>query len=156
MVGLEAHAAAHSTHTAAHAAHSTTAAAGGCAGLRLGFLYHQALGGEHHAGDRGCVLDRGAGHLGRVDDTLSDQVAEGAGRRGVSRAVAADRFDDHAAFYTGVVGDLAGRLFEGAADDVDTNLLIAFALEAVECADRVEKRDSATGDDSLFDRGTGR
>ena len=43
-------------------------AAGRCRRLRLWELDNQGFGGKEEAGDRGCVLECRAGHLGRVDD----------------------------------------------------------------------------------------
>src|SRR6185369_17631994 len=51
--------AAHTTHAAGHAAHGR---------LVFGQLAHHALGGQHQAGNRSSILQRGAGHLGRIQD----------------------------------------------------------------------------------------
>ena len=45
-----------------------------------GLSDHEAFGGQHQGGDRRSVLQRGAGHLGGIDDPGLDQVDHLAGR----------------------------------------------------------------------------
>ncbi len=61
-------------HTA-HAVHATMPPGGMPArSLGLGLVGDHGLGGEHHGRDGRGVLDRGARHLGRIDDALGDHV----------------------------------------------------------------------------------
>ena len=53
-------------------------------------------------------------------------------------------------------GDLAQRLLERAADDVDAVLPVVVELQAVERRQRAEQRHAAAGDDALFDGRAGR
>ena len=128
-VGTGGSEAAHTAHAGHSAAHAAATAAGGRRGF-FGALGHEGFGGEDQAGDGGRVLQGGTGHFGRVHDALGDQVAELAGRGVVALAGLLDLLDDDRAFDTGVVRDLAGRLFEGAADDGDADFLIAFQLKS--------------------------
>ena len=65
----------------------------------------------------------------------------------------ADRVDDDRALPAGVERDLAERLLERAAQDVDAGRLVAERLDLVEGGDRVDRTDAATGDDALLDGG---
>src|SRR3569833_172106 len=139
-----------------HAAH---AAARRTAGSRLVFLLldDERFRREEEAGDRRRVLQRRAGHLGRVDDAGLDQVLVRVGERVVTERVIlrrTDLLDDDGAFTTGVLHDHADRLFDGAANDVDANLLVGIQLDRLERALRTDERDAAARDDALFDRGT--
>ena len=127
----------------------------GAGGFFSGALGHESFGGKDQAGDGGRVLQGGTGHFGRVHDALGDQVAELAGRGIVALAGPLDLFDDDRAFDTGVVRDLAGRLFESAADDVHADLLIAFELEFIQGGDDLDQGGAAAGDDAFFDRRAG-
>ena len=69
--GLHSHA--HAAHAAAHAAHAAVA-------LFVGDVGDHGFGGEHQAGDRGCVLQSVAGDLCGVDDAGCDEVFELLGR----------------------------------------------------------------------------
>jgi len=64
-------------HTA-HATHAATTVVVG-RGFLLRQLGDHGFGGDHQAGDRGGVLQGRTGHLGRVEDTHGDHVAEFAG-----------------------------------------------------------------------------
>src|SRR6266498_521861 len=94
------------------------AAAGGGGGrlLLLGLVGDDRLGGEEQPGDRGRVLERGPGHLGRVDDPRLEQVDVLAGGRVEAMAGlhSTDPLDHHAALEAGVDGDLLQRLLERA------------------------------------------
>jgi hypothetical protein len=140
-------------HTA-HAAHAGVA--GGHRGFRFLYVAEDALGGEEHAGDRGCVLQGHAADLGGVDDTALEEVASSSSagipliflaagvvavialailhlvRSSSSRATA----DDDAAFQTGVastssaataLNNHAERFLDGATDNLDTKLLVLVA-----------------------------
>ena len=56
-----------------------------------------------------------------------------------------------------VLDDLPDRRLQGAADDVDADLLVVIVgLELLQRLDGVEERDAAAGDDAFLDRGAGR
>src|SRR5258708_9296537 len=144
----------HAAHAAAHAAHAAAAAALLLLFLDLG---DQGLGGEHETGDRGGVDERRLGHLGGVDDAGLHQVLVLAGG-GVGAAVAVgrqQRLDDHRTLFAGVVGDLAGRLLESAADDGDAHPDVALGVHLFDPPDGAPPRDAAAGHDALRDRRLG-
>src|SRR5262249_42898495 len=124
---------AHSTH-AAHAAHSThtahAAAAGRGRGL-LGLVGDDRLGGEHHAGHTGGVLERRADDLRGVDDAGLHQILEGVGRGVEAEAVlaSADLLHDDGALGPGVLRDLTERLLERAENELHAELLVTRHLE---------------------------
>ena len=62
-----------------HAVHAAAVAAGRDAAFCSGISTTSGFSGEKQTGDRGCVLQCRAGHLGRVDDAGLDQVLEDAG-----------------------------------------------------------------------------
>jgi hypothetical protein len=59
--------------------------------------------------------------------------------------------DHHGAVQTGVAGDHAHRLFEGAAQDAQTGGGVAFQAHLVQRRDGVDQRHTAAGDDAFFD-----
>src|SRR5581483_9563514 len=140
---------------AAHVGHAVRVAAA------TGFLlFHQLrnhrVGGEHQAGDRRRVLQRGARHLGRVDHALLHEIAVVLGLR--VEAVVALAFEHlvehHGRLGAGVVDDDAQRLFQGAHHDAYTSVLIvivAFQL-ALERLARADERHAAARDDAFLDR----
>src|SRR5205085_5491016 len=67
-----------------------------------------------------------------------------------------DLLDHDRAFDTRVEADGADGLLEGAADDVDADLLVAVALELAEHDLRAQQRDAAARNDALFDGRAGR
>jgi len=103
-------------------------AAGGLLVLRA--LRNKALGREHQARDGGCVLEGRTHDLDGVDDAHLEEVAVLVGRGVVAEVVFAffDLVDDDGAFETGVADDLAEGLLDGAADDVDAELLLVIDL----------------------------
>ncbi len=113
--------------------------------LLLRNLGDHGFGRQHQRRDRRRVLQRRTGHLGRIDDAGLHQILITA-RCGVEAVVGvvvrANLLDDDRAFVTGIADDLANRLFAGARDDVDANLLVAFALEVVQSTSAA--RSSAT------------
>ena len=122
-------------------------------------LGDQTFGGQDQAGDRRRVLQRGAHDLGRIDDALRDEVAVLAGRRVVAVAFAKrfDRVHDDAALLPGIFGDLAERLFDRAPHDVEADQLVAMSGSDRRARDlRIEQRDAAAGNDSLFHGRAGR
>src|SRR5581483_1482590 len=122
--------------------------------LLLGLVRDQRLGGQHQRGHRRRVLQRGAHHLGRVDDAGFDEVLVLArGRVVAERALAVlDLVDHHRALDAAVCGNLPQRLLDGAADDVDAVLLVALELERLERRQRAQERHAAARHDALFDR----
>ncbi len=128
-------------------------------GLLLGLVGNHRLGG-HQQARHGCgVLQREPDDLGRVDDTGLDHV-DILARLGVEaeiRVLAVEQFaDDDRSLVAGVFGDLADRGLQRAADDVDTDFLVAiFRRQSVERLGRIEQRDAAAGYDTLLDRGAG-
>ena len=131
--------------------------AGGCL-LLLGEIGHQRLRGQDHGRDGGRVLEGRTGHLGRVDDARREHVPvlalEGV-KAGAELGLGNGLHDDLAA-RAGIVGDLADRSFESAADDVHPDLLLAIELELVESRDGLQQRRATTGDDPLLDGRAGR
>jgi hypothetical protein len=74
MLDSEVHAA-HTTHAASTRRHT------GAALVFLRHFGHHGFRGDQERRDRGCILDRHANHLGRVDDALGNQIAVFAGLR---------------------------------------------------------------------------
>src|SRR5690606_21980001 len=126
--------------------------------LLLGDLGDDRLRRQQHAGDTGRVLQRGAGHLGRVhdprlhhiDDFLGHGVEAVAGRRLL------DPLDDDRAFEPRVGGDDPQRLAQGPTDDLDTDLLVVLGFELVEGRAYLDQGGAAAGHDALFHRSPGR
>src|SRR5438552_9630538 len=110
-----------------HAAHAATARrhAAGCVLLR--HFGHHGFGGDQESRDGSCVLDRHTHDLGRVDDALGDEVAvfAGLGVEAVSVLVLLqDLADDDGAVFTSVDRDLARRIGQRLAHDLDAGLLV--------------------------------
>src|SRR6266511_3076669 len=89
---------------------------------------------QDHGRDGRGVLERRAGHLGRVDDAALEHVDVLAleGVEAVAGLEALDLLDHHLAGLAGVVGDLPRRGLEGLPDDAHSDRVIAFELELVE------------------------
>jgi len=98
--------------------------------LVLRTLGDEALRREHEARDRGGVLEGCANDLHGVDDALTNQVSILIRRGVVAEVVFAflDLVDDDRAFEARVADDLAEGLLDGAADDVDAELLLVIDL----------------------------
>src|SRR5689334_19318023 len=99
------------------------------------------------------MLQGRAGDLGRIDYAGLDQVFELPGLRVEAEiviGVGANLLQNNSAFVTGVAGNLAQRLFSRTADDVNTDLLVAFSFEILESMTSAEQRHTAARDDSLF------
>src|SRR5947208_8378056 len=115
-----------------HAAHAAArhAARTALALVLLLDLGDHGLSGEHQTGDRRRVEQRGLGDLGGVDDAGRHQVLELAGGRveAAGAVVGQELLDDDRALLAGIGRDLAGRLLERAADDVDTHPDVALGL----------------------------
>ena len=119
----------------------------------LGDLSDAGLSGEEQTGDGSGVLQRAAGHLGRIDDAGLHKVHPFIGGDVQTFvALAALAFaDDERAFEARVVGEAAEGLFDGAAHDLRAHGFVAVELEGVEGLLRADERDTAAGDDAFFD-----
>src|SRR5262249_36757847 len=118
----------------------------------------EGFGGEHQARDGGCVLQRQASDLGRIDDAHLDHVAVLGAVRVEAKVVVlglADLADHNGAFQAGVVSDLTSRLFESALHDADANAFVMMELELVDGREAAEQGDAAASDDALFDGSAG-
>src|SRR5438270_2763541 len=120
-------------------------------------LGNECFGGEHQARNGSCVLQRQAGDFGRVDDAHSHHIAVFTGLRVEAEVLFlrfADLADHHRAFGTGVVGNLAGRLFQSAPHDARANSLVILKLELLHGAKAANKCCAAAGNDAFLDRRT--
>src|SRR5690625_3186178 len=146
----------------AHAAHAAQVAATRHGrGVLLGLIGDDHFGGQQQSADRRGVLQRSAGHLGRVDDAGCEHVFDVLVGRSVVTVLAvgalADVVHHDAAFGTGVGCDLAGRLLQGALQDAGAGLLVTVQGlgQFTYTGDRVDQRDATTGDDAFLDRTAG-
>src|SRR5690606_2881135 len=111
---------------------------------------HQDLRGQHETGHAGRVLQGRPGDLGRIDDAGLEHVhiLAVAGVEADLAAALDDFVNHHSAVLAAVLGNLAGRSFQGPGDDVAPDL--GFAGNLVACLlDRVQRSQeyySATGD----------
>src|SRR5690606_19574539 len=94
----------------------------------------------------------------RVDDALGEEVAVLAGGRveALTGGQLRHLVRDDVTLQTGVLGDPAGRLDQGAAHDADAGRLVAVEAEVVEVLRDVDQRGTAAGDNALLDGGAGR
>src|SRR5260221_5278694 len=143
-----------------HATHASHAAAAWAGALFLFHeLGHRGVGREQQAGDGSGVLQRRARDLGRVDHAHFDEIAVGFSLRIEAEVALAfgDLVHHHRGLFARVGDDLAQRLFQGAAHDLDAGLLVGVvALEHVERAAGADVGHAAAGDDTLLDRRAGR
>src|SRR5712672_2208436 len=142
---------------AAHAAARTTRAAASRRTLLFVFLEfsNEGFGGEHQARDGSCVLQRQASDLGWIDDAHLDHVAIVASVRVVAEVFVlglADLADHDGAFCSGVLRNLASRLFESSLHDADANRFVIMQLELLDGSEATEQRRAAAGNDAFFDR----
>src|ERR1039458_1901822 len=82
-------------------------------------------------------------YLGRIKNASLHQVLELIGLRVVAEVVllrVADAAQNDGAFFAGVADDLAKRLFESAAHNVATDLLVTFQLQRVDGRDAAHQR----------------
>ncbi len=126
-----------------------------CCGLvfLFGNLGHERVGGEQQRRHAGRVGQRRADHLCRIDH---------AGFHHIDVPLAIDivpvrlalhpphAIDDHGSIQAGVRSDVAQRIVEHVADDIDAELFVAFQLEAVECFFGADQRDAAAGHDTFL------
>src|SRR5882762_7694456 len=147
----------HTTH-AAHAATARRHTAG--TGVLLRNFRHHGFGGDQKRRHRGCVLDRHANNLGRVDDALGDQVDVFAGLRVEAIRILVlleDLADDHRAVFAGIDSDLAGWIGQGLTDDLDAGLLVVvLGAQPLEVLGGTQQGDAAARHDAFFNRRTGR
>src|ERR1700690_2510777 len=145
-----------------HAAHAAARrhAASATAGVLLRQFGDHGFGRDQQRGHGGCVLDRGANHLGRVDDALGDQVAVFAGLAVEAEGILIlfeDLADDHRAVLARVDGDLASRPGESLAHDLDAGLLVVvLGADALERLGSTEQSDAAARHDAFFHSRAGR
>src|SRR5271165_6696763 len=143
---------------AVHAAATVTTAGRSRLGLRD--VGNHGLGREHQAGDRRGVLQRRARDLGGVDHAGLHQILVDV-RSGVVAVVrilaVVDLADNHSALFTGVANNLAQRLFDGTADDLGADLLVAFEGldELVHFGGAANKGHTASRNDAFLDSGAG-
>src|SRR6266571_1758955 len=145
----------HAFHTT-HTTHTTT---WHCRSVLLRQLGDQGFGGHQQPGNARGVLQRAAGHLGRVNDALFHHVAVHIGG-GVVAFVGLQLthpLHDDRAFRTGVRSDVAHGLFQGALHNTHANTLVAleFPFQLIERWDSPQVRHPTTGDNALFDCRTG-
>ena len=99
-----------------------------------------------------------AGDLGRIDNARLDEIFECAGlgvESEIVLVVVANLPDYDRTFVAGIARDLAQRLFGRAANDVNTDLLIAFRLESGEDLTGAEQCNTTARNDAFFDGCTG-
>src|SRR5882762_2490466 len=142
---------------AAHAAARTTRTAASRRTLLFVFLEfgNERFGGEHQARDGSCVLQRQACDLGWIDDAHLNHGAIVASVRVVAEVLGlglADFADHDGAFGSGVVRNLASRLFESALHDADANCFVIMQLELLDGSEATEEGSAAAGNDAFFNR----
>src|SRR3569832_34265 len=147
-----------SLHHAAHAAHAAHVGAAHRHG-RLVFrqVGAHAVGGQHQAGDRRGVLQRGAGDLGGVEHAHRHHVAVLAGAGVVAEVAGAfEHLVDHdRRLVAAVLDDLAQRLLDRAQDDLHAGVLVVVvALDGSGRGLGAQQCDAAAGDDAFFNGGT--
>src|SRR3954454_10179839 len=132
--------------------HATRVGPGAC-GASFGLVGDDDRGGEEQGRDRGRVLQRRAGDLGRVDDPGLDQVLVLTGGRvqALARAETTHLLRDHAALEARVDRDLLERSLQRHPHDVGARRLVTVKAEALEqTRTRLDERHAATGDDALL------
>src|SRR5690606_27077774 len=113
----------------------------------------------HQTGDRSGVLQRGAGHLDRIQDAGLEHVdvLAGGGVVTVDALAFLDRVDDHRRLFAGSGDDHAQHSFHRSAGDLDTVVLVlVVALKVGNRGQRTDQGDAAARDDALFDGRAGR
>src|SRR6266536_118504 len=140
--------------------HATTRRHGRHGVLLLGPLGDHRLRRDQQPRNGSRILQRGADHLGRVNDALGNQVAVLALLRVVAVGVGvllADLADNERAVLAGIDGDLAGRRAERLPDDIDASpLIIVLGFQSAEGLYCSQQRHSTTGKDAFLDRRAGR
>src|SRR5829696_6298969 len=141
-----------------HAAHAAAARHRRSA-LLLGSLGDHGLRGDEQAGDRRGVLERGAHHLGGIDDPGGEHVDVLFGLRVEAeglRLVVGDPADHDRALDAGVLGDLADLSLKRFQHDVDAGLDVGvLTLKRFSRCFGTEQRNAAARDDTFLDRRAG-
>src|SRR5471032_3132356 len=141
----------HAVHTA-HAAHTTHAAhTSACCFVVSGFAHH-AVGGQHQAGDRRCVLQCRTGDLGWIQHAHFDHVAVGAvgGVIAVVAFACQNGCDDDRSFFAGVLHDHAQWLFHRAQHDLDAGVLVWVVAFDGDVGARAQQGYAAAWHDAFF------
>src|SRR5476649_408841 len=141
----------HAVHTA-HAAHTTHAAhTAACCFVVSGFGHH-AVGGQHQAGDRRCVLQCRTGDLGWIQHAHFDHVAVGAvgGVIAVVAFACQNGCDDDRSFFAGVLHDHAQWLFHRAQHDLDAGVLVWVVAFDGDVGARAQQGYAAAWHDAFF------
>src|SRR3569623_231877 len=146
-------------HHAAHATHAAHVAAAHRHG-RLVFrqVGDHAVGGQHQAGDRRGILQRGAGDLGVIEHAHRHHVAVFAGAGVVAEVALAFQLlvDDDRGLFAADLDDLAQRLLDRAQHDLHAGVLVV--VVALDCGGSglgAQQRDAAARADAFFTGGTG-
>ena len=99
------------------------------------------LGRQHQRCNRSCILQRRSCHLGWINNTRSDEVFISFCRRIEAEMrimVALYLLVDDRAFGLAVEHNLTDGLIAGTTDDIDTELLITFQIESLQCHGRAQ------------------
>src|SRR5690606_3912466 len=129
-----------------------------CRSLVVSALSNHGFGGNHQTADGGRSLQRGTGHLGRVENTHLDHVAIGIGRSVEAEVAFAllDLVDHYARLAASVGDDLAQRSFDGATQQSDTDVLVfVVALELGDGLQSAYQSDTTARYHSFFNGCTG-
>src|SRR6266700_2536284 len=121
MVMFILHHAAHSTHTT-HTAHST----GHSASALFLDIGDECIGGEEHACNAGCILQSRACHLHRINDTCFEHIHILTCEHIEALTAGSCTYivDCNGSIASSIFSNLAQRLFECTAQDVNTCLLV--------------------------------
>ena len=129
----------------------------------LSFLFAEltdgGFGRQHQARNRGGILQRRPRHLGRIDNASLDEILVYLGS-GVEAVVGllggADLLDNDGPLDSGILGDPAERLFQRAAHDPNTGLLVGiFELQLVESFGDPQQANPAPGNDPFLNSSAG-
>src|SRR4029450_195699 len=126
----------------------------------VGHFDHHRLRRDQQPGHRHRALQRRADDLGRIDHAGLDHV-DVLALLGVEAEIGVLLVEhppgNHGAVEAGILGDLADRRLQGAAHDLDADLLaVVGAALVLEHAGGIEQGRPTAGDDALLDRGLGR
>src|SRR5262249_48384983 len=128
-------------------------------------LFLRSLGDHRLCGDeqpcnRGCILQRGADHLGRINDPVRHEVFELAGLRVEAEGmgvVVLDLADHHRAVFACVDRNLSRRPRERFFDHLDAvPLVFVFAPQLLQRLAGAQQSDTTPGENAFLNRGPGR
>src|SRR5690606_23306284 len=125
---------------------------------RLGQFAHACFRRQDQSGNRGGILQRRTGDLGRIDDADFHQFAELTCGGVVAEVTLAFVHLCHhnGRLLTRVADDGAQGGLQGTADDIDARILVrVIALEAIQCLASTQQRDTASRDNAFFYSSTG-